>query len=332
MAGAFLAWDERIGRRLTLWDLSILLTAVEAGSMSKAAEQLRVSQPAISKTISLLEREVGARLVKRSPRGIEPTEHGRALLVRSRTALDELRHAVGEMEILADPKAGELRIAANEVALSGVVGTVINRLTTRFPGIVFEIVPAYTHAAQIHELEQGNAELVIGQIAPSDANRHLETSELFQEQLVVAAGARNRWVQRSQIELSELMDEPWVFSPLNSISGRSMEQAFRANQLDLPRIMVVSSSMQLLRRLVMDNEFLALFPRSVVRSAPGLRVLPVAVKVLWHPIGILTIKHRTLSPLAKLFIECAHSVVQDGQLDTTSPSADGKPARHAPPG
>src|SRR5262245_51453567 len=69
MAGAFLGWDERIGRRLTLWDLSILSTAVEAGSMSKAAEQLRLSQPAISKTISLLEREVGARLVTRSPRG-----------------------------------------------------------------------------------------------------------------------------------------------------------------------------------------------------------------------------------------------------------------------
>jgi DNA-binding transcriptional LysR family regulator len=311
MAGGASDWTDRIGRRLTLWDLSILLTAVEAGSMSKAADQLRVSQPAISKTIALLEREVGTQLVKRSSRGIEPTEHGRALLTRGRAELDELNNAVREMEVLSDPKAGELRIAANEVALSGVVGTVINRLYERFPGIVFEIVPAYTHAAQIHELEQGHVELVIGQMGQPVVDRHLEALELFQEQLVVAAGPNNPWMQRSKVELAELRDEPWAFSPLNGISGQSMAQAFRSSGLDLPRIMVVASSMQLLRRLVMENEFLALFPDSVVRSAEDLCALPVAIKARWQPIGILTVRHRTLSPLAKLFIECARSVVQE---------------------
>lgn len=260
MTGAFTDWAERIGRRLTLWDLSILLTAVEAGSMSKAADQLRVSQPAISKTIALLEREVGAQLVSRSSRGIEPTEHGRALLERGRAALDELKRAVREMEVLSDPQSGELRIAANEVALSGVVGTVINRLYERFPGIVFDIVPAYTHAAQIHELELGNVELVVGQIGQSAVDRHLEVIELFQEQLVVAAGPHSPWIQRSKVELADLLDEPWAFSPLNGISGQSMEQAFRASGLDLPRITVVASSMQLMQRLVMENDFLALFP------------------------------------------------------------------------
>jgi len=306
--GALKAWDERIGRRLGLRDLSILLTAVEAGSMSKAAERLRVSQPAISKTISLLEREVGAQLITRSPRGILPTEHGRALLDRSRAAIGELQNAVEELDVLSDAKAGRLRLAANEVALSGVVGTVINRLHARFPGIVFEIVPAYTHAAQIHELEQGRVELVIGQIAPSDAAGHLQVTELFQEPIVVVCGPRHRWTRRDTIELAELIDEPWAFSSLNSVSGRSMEQAFRASGLGLPRIMAVSSSMQVLRRLVMDNEYLALFPRS---AAQGVYVLPVAVNASWQPIGILSARHRTLSPLAKLFIDCAHAVVRD---------------------
>jgi DNA-binding transcriptional LysR family regulator len=242
------------------------------------------------------------------------------LLARSRAALNELRNAVEEMDILSGPKVGELRIAANEVALSGVVGTVINRLYARYPGIVFEIVPAYTHSAQIHELERGSVELVIGQMAPSAADRHLDASELFQEELVVVAGSGHRCAHRSTIELAELMDEPWAFSPLNSVSGRSMEQAFRANGLELPRIMVVSSSMQLLRRLVMDNEFLALFPRSVVQFTQGVCVLPVTVKALWQPIGILTVKHRTLSPIAKLFIECAHRVVQEGRPTTTAAS------------
>jgi len=306
--GAFPGWDERVGRHLTLRDLNILLTAVDAGSMSKAAERLRVSQPAISKTISLLEREVGAQLITRSPRGILPTEPGRALLARSYAAMGELKQAVEEMDVLSDAKAGKLRLTANEVALSGLVGTVINDLHTRFPGIVFEIMPAYTHAAQIRELEQGNVELVIGQVAPSDVDGHLEVTELFQDPLVVVAGARNPWTRRAKMELGELMDEAWAFSPLNSVSGHSMELAFRASGLGLPRIMAVSSSMQVLRRLVMDNEFLALFPRSAVR---GVSILPVAIKALWQPVGILTVKHRTLSPLAKLFIDCAHRVARD---------------------
>ncbi|MDH7794273.1 MULTISPECIES: LysR family transcriptional regulator [unclassified Beijerinckia] len=303
-------WEERIGRRLTLRDLSILLTAVETGSMSKAADQLRMSQPAISKTITQLEQEIGAQLVVRSSRGIEPTEHGRALLTRSRAALDELKHAVEAMDVLADPKLDKLRIAANEVGLSGVVGTVINRLHARYPGIVVEVVPAYTHATQIHELEQGHVELVVGHLAWSHDEPGLEADELFQEQLVIGVGARNPWVRRKKIELAELMDRPWVFPPLNTISGRSIEQAFRAHGLELPQIMVVASSMQFSRRLIMDNEFLAVFPNSVVRSTPGIYALPVSINAQW-PLGILTVKHRTLSPLAKLFIEYAHSAVRD---------------------
>jgi len=322
--GAFQDWDERVGRHLTLRDLSILLTAVDAGSMSKAAERLRVSQPAISKTISLLEREVGAQLITRSPRGILPTGHGRALLARSHAAMDELKHAVEEMDVLSDAKAGRLRLAANEVALSGVVGTVINDLHARFPGIVFEIVPAYTHAAQIRELEQGNVELVIGQVAPSDVDGHLEVTELFQDPLVVVAGARSAWTRRGKVELGELMDESWAFSPLNSVSGHSMELAFQASGLGLPRIIVVSSSMQVLRRLVMDNEFLALFPRSAVR---GVSILPVNVKALWQPVGILTVKHRTLSPLARLFIDCAHRVARRSAPDKTPRRAGSRLSR-----
>jgi DNA-binding transcriptional LysR family regulator len=303
-------WDERIGRRLSLWDLSILLTAVEAGSISKAAETVRLSKAAISKTIAQLEREVGVQLITRSSRGIVPTESGDALLARSRAALGELSNAVDAMHTLSEMKVGELRIAANEVALSGLVGTVINRLYAQYPGIVFNIVPAYTHAAQLHELEQGNVELVVGQLPQSAIGHNLEALELFQDQLAVVAGAHNAWTQRSPIELTELLNEPWVFSPLNSVSGRSMEQAFLAEGLPLPRIMVVASSMQLLRRLVMDNAFLTLFPNSVARSARGIRILPVKINAYWQPVGILTMKYRTLSPLAKLFIECAQSIAR----------------------
>ena len=73
-------WESRIGRRLRLRDLHIFFAVVESGSMAKAGALLRVTQPAVSKSIGDLEAAVGVRLLDRSPRGVEPTVYGNALL------------------------------------------------------------------------------------------------------------------------------------------------------------------------------------------------------------------------------------------------------------
>ena len=82
---------DRIGRRLKLRELHILLAVAERGSMAKAAHDLAISQPVVSKTIADLEHTLGVRLLDRSRQGIEPTPYGRALLRRSFAAFDELR-------------------------------------------------------------------------------------------------------------------------------------------------------------------------------------------------------------------------------------------------
>src|SRR4029450_5404240 len=100
-------WSDRIGRRLKLQDLHVLMTVVQAGSMGKAAERLNTSQPNISRSISELEAALGVRLLDRHHQGIEPTEYGRALLDGGVAVFDELRQTVRNIEFLADPTAGE---------------------------------------------------------------------------------------------------------------------------------------------------------------------------------------------------------------------------------
>ena len=102
-------WDERIGRRIKLRDLHILLAVVRCRSMAKAATELTISQPAVSKAIADMEYTLGLRLLDRSWNGIEPTMYGRALIKRGVAIFDELRQGVKELEFLADPTAGELR-------------------------------------------------------------------------------------------------------------------------------------------------------------------------------------------------------------------------------
>ena len=87
-------WGQRLGRRLKLRDLHILFAVVECGSMTRAAKQLSVSNPVVSKAIAGLEHTLGVRLLDRDPQGLQPTIYGQALLDRGLVAFDELRQAV----------------------------------------------------------------------------------------------------------------------------------------------------------------------------------------------------------------------------------------------
>jgi len=96
-------WSDRIGRRLKLHDLHVLMMVVQAGSMRKAAERLNSTQPAISRSIADLERTLGVRLLDRSRQGVEPTEYGRVLLDCGLAVFDDLRRGVKNIEFLTDP-------------------------------------------------------------------------------------------------------------------------------------------------------------------------------------------------------------------------------------
>src|ERR1700730_17885145 len=102
--------SDRIGRRMKLQDLHVLMTVVQSGSMGKATERLNTSQPHITRLIAELEHALGVRLLDRHRQGIEPTEYGRALLDCGVAVFDDLRQGVKTIEFLADPEAGEVRI------------------------------------------------------------------------------------------------------------------------------------------------------------------------------------------------------------------------------
>src|SRR5712691_10701285 len=120
-------WTDRIDRRLNPRDLHIFRVVVEHTNISKAADSLAISRPVISRTIANLERTLGVPLFDRSPQGVEPTLYGRALRKLAITVFDDLRQGMQEIEFLADPTAGELRIGCNETTTGGLVSAAIDR-------------------------------------------------------------------------------------------------------------------------------------------------------------------------------------------------------------
>lgn len=306
-------WDEqRLGRRLKLRDLNVLMTVAKCGSMGKAAAQLSVSQPAISKTIADLEYTLGVRLLDRRPQGVEPTIYGRALLDRGLVAFDELRQAVKHIEFLADPTAGELSIGATVIIASGFVAAVIDRLSRRYPRIVVHLLAAES-GMTYRALEERKVDLVVVGIFGPIAEEHTNAEILYHEPYVVAAGPRNPWTRRRRIALADLVNEPWTLPPPDSLTGSVVHEAFRASGLDYPRTAVVTSSTPARNALVTAGRFLTIVPASVLRFSARkgeLKALPVDMPTARRPVGILTLKNRTLSPVAQLFIDCAHEVAK----------------------
>src|ERR1700693_6296683 len=133
-------WTDRIGRRIRLRDLHILLTVAKTGSMGRAAVELAVSQPVVSKAISELEHALGFRLLDRTSRGVEPTRYGRAVVKWGVAAFDDLRQGVKELEFLADPTVGELKVGCSEPLAAGFVMAVIARLAPEHPNITLQVV------------------------------------------------------------------------------------------------------------------------------------------------------------------------------------------------
>src|ERR671926_394748 len=132
-------WTDRVGRRLKLRDLHIVMAVSKIASMGRAATDLAISQPSISKAIADVEHAVGLRLFDRGPRGIEPTIYGRALLRCSVAVFDELRQGVKELEYLIDPSAGELRIGCTETLAAGFVSAAFARLSRAYPRLSFQL-------------------------------------------------------------------------------------------------------------------------------------------------------------------------------------------------
>ena len=153
-------WNDRIGRRIKLSDLHVLLAVAQSGSMAKAASQLAISHPVVSRSIGELEHTLGVRLLERNPHGVELTEFGRAMLNRSHAAFDELRQGVKDIEFLSDPTAGEVRIGTTPPLAASFVSTVIDRLSQRHPRMVFQVVTE-TGEAQRRNLSERRIDLLI---------------------------------------------------------------------------------------------------------------------------------------------------------------------------
>jgi DNA-binding transcriptional LysR family regulator len=312
MAGAARE-DQGVARRLRLRDLHMLRVVAELGSMARAAERLALSQSAVSKAVAEMERALGGvPLLDRSPRGVEATAYGRVLLARGAAMLDELRQGMEEIRFLADPAQGEVRVGATE-PMTAIVSTVIDRLSRRYPRMVFRVEVGDT-SALLAMLRDRSLDLAVTRMAATEAEADLKAEPLFHDPLVVMAGTRHRLARRRRrLDLAELVEEAWTLGPPEMFLGRLVVEAFRARGLQPPLPAVTAASVVMRVHLLRTGRFLSVLPAAMLRfpaKYPALVALPVDLSDTNRPIALVTLPSRSPAPAARLFMDCARSVAQ----------------------
>lgn len=305
-------WSSRIGRRLKLRDLHILFVVVQSGNMSKAARVLSVSNPVVSKAIADLEHTMGVRLLDRTPHGVEPTVFGRALLDRGLVAFDELRQAVKDIDFLADPTAGEVRVGASIAVATTFGAAVVDRLVRRHPRMTIQVTAAEP-AATFRALEERRVDLGIVRLYSPVSEGQMDAEILYEEPWVVVTNARNPWARRRRIVLADLMDETWALPPRDSLTGALLSEAFAAQGLAYPRATVITNTLPVRRAMLASGKFLSVFPALALKFPapdPSIKALPIELPTTRGSIGIVTLRNRTLSPVTQLFIQTARDAAR----------------------
>jgi DNA-binding transcriptional LysR family regulator len=305
-------WEGQIGRRLRFRDLHVFFTVANTGSMTKAATVLGVSAPTVSEVIADLEHALGVRLLDRGSRGIVPTVYGEAFLKRGLAAFDELKQGIRDIEFLADPTVGEIRIGSDESIMAAMLPPIIDAFQQRHPKVVVDVDDIDLRSYPL-KLREFGFDLVLTRVPGLDSEFgvDLNVQTLFEDELVVAAGLQTRWARRRKIDIAELAGERWVLAGPGTWNHKIIAEAFQLRGLPMPAVSVRSLSVHTRSNLLASGRYITALPHSVVYLNADrfpLKVLPLDLPARPWPIKLLTQKNRTLTPVVERFIACAFDV------------------------
>jgi DNA-binding transcriptional LysR family regulator len=299
----------RIGSRIKLRDLRVLMAIADSGSMAKAAAKLGISHPAISKTISDVEGTLGVRLLDRGSQGTELTAYGEVLRRCGINIFDEMQQGLRSLDHLSDPNSGEVRLGCTDIILNSLVPPIVRRFAKDNPGVQLDVKLANPGEHQVQQLRERNIDLLITRATRQEDDFSSEI--LFEEPFVFLVGTNSKFARSRRTTLKDIMSCNWVLPPYDSAPGALVAAVFQANGVSPPKPLVKTIAIQLTVSLIASGEFVGILPRSVAALSAhqsALKILPLKSSGPRISAEVVFLKNRTLSPAVVAFVNCARKV------------------------
>lgn len=276
----------------------------ETGSITGAARLLNLSQPSISNTIALLERNLNARLFERGRAGIELTEEGRTLQRRAEALATLLEGAISDVEHARHRISGPLRIGGTPGALLTLLPGVILRIEESVGAFALSVVERSD--ADLHGmLRQGVIELAMTTTRLESIPEGMVETTAARDPFVLVVGPHHAGLGE-RISLREVEHLPWVLPEARGAFRRQVDALFIAAGVSTPRTAIRCDSLMTTRAIVRETDRVTLLPRTVAldgASDGSVRTIAIAEAVFERSVGVLHMEDRPLSPLAAAVLD-----------------------------
>lgn len=288
--------------------LRAFLETADAGSLSRAARQLGISQPSLTLQIQRLERHLAVTLFTRQSRGVTMTEAGTALYPRARRLLDELRDTEEAMRRERAATTRTLTVGAIPTIAPYVLPDALRRLRARDATVRIELREDYS-AALARMLADGTLDVVIAALPYAFAPH--ETESLGTDALVVAVPASHAAARAGRITLAQLHDSPAITLDPAHCLGLQVAGFCSARQV-LPSVVCRSAQLATVLELVGAGVGVSIVPALAAarHNTPQTVYVPLVDHVLQREIVAVWRNGAEPSPSARAFVECVREVVR----------------------
>ncbi|OVZ56616.1 hypothetical protein CDO44_20570 [Pigmentiphaga sp. NML080357] len=291
--------------QVKLRHLLMFKTVAERGAVSRAAEALHMSQPAVSKTIHELESLLGERLLERTAKGVVPTVFGSHVLRYANSLHAELKRAAEELTALRQGAAGKLAIGSYMVALPSLLPRALSIFFGSGDATRISVVDG-SKEKLLSGLQAGEIDLVVGRMSEQEGHGQIRQIPLYFEPIVLVAGRQNPLAGKPAPTPADLAAQEWIMPHASSVARAPIQMFFAREGLDFPSRVVETLSFPLIRALLLQRDMVAALPWQIVQAdieQGALVKLPMDIGYPALPVGIITNAHDNLSAAALRMVE-----------------------------
>jgi len=278
--------------------LKAFIAVTETGSFSLAAEKLHLTQPAVSKRISVLEEILGARLFDRIGKRVILTEAGQVLQARARKIMRELDDARISIQNLSTDIAGRLSLASSHHIGLHRLPPVLKKYSSQHPEVVIDI--SFLDSEQAYErVLHGEIELAVVTLAPEKIDR-INSHTLWPDPLSIMTSRGHTLTKSSVVKLEDLLDYPVILPAEQTFTRQVVEQLFQSKGLLLD-VEMSTNYLETIKMMVSVGMAWSVLPDSMLGQE--LQALPVSGARLSRNLGYICHRDHTLSNAATAFID-----------------------------
>jgi molybdate transport repressor ModE-like protein len=301
-------------------DLIMLATIAKCGSITKAADQLGMTQPGITKNLKQLEEELRVPLFERTRTGATPTKFGEVLVRYGSTIATEFSRGRAELFSMMEGALGHISVGSIAMGTGHIVPIAVHRVSLRHPGISIGI-REISDDVLFSSLEAGILDVVFAPVTSGEKGRFQETA-LFHDKLQICVGSSNPLARQKKLTLEMLVSHDWIFPPRTSRLQQRVTREFEYVGAGMPKNQIETTSIRAQFAMVMHANRIAMIPSHVIQpevDAGNIVALPVKLQNPDLAFGIATRLNATLSPAVEDLVKEIRNVADEiGWLDRQS--------------